>query len=64
MPTTISLASRHMNAWRIEGAAARTSYLDFAAVAGFAVTGLLLSLAFASLFPISADIAFLMASFS
>jgi hypothetical protein len=62
MPTTIPLASRYANPELMEGATAKTLNLDFVVVAAFAVAGLSLALAFAALFPISADMAFLMAS--
>lgn len=64
MPTTLPLASRHMDAGLGQGAAANTSNLDLLVIAVFAATGLLLSLAFASLFPISTGVASLMASVS
>lgn len=60
MPTTIPMTSRHLNPVLDQGVTTQTSNLDFVVVAAFAVTGLLLSLAFASLFPLSADLAFLL----
>lgn len=64
MPTTIPLVSRPMSPALMRGATANASNLDFVAVAVFAITGLLLTLAFASLLPVSADVAFFMASVS
>jgi hypothetical protein len=64
MPTTIPLASRCITPGLAQATLAQTSNLDFVLVAAFAVTGLLLSFAFAWHFPISTDVAPLMASVS
>jgi hypothetical protein len=64
MPTTIPLASRCVPPGLAQATPAETSNLDFVVVAAFSVAGLLLSFAFASHFPISADLASLMASVS
>jgi len=63
MPTTLPLRSPHVDAWLGQSAPTKTSNLDFVAVVAFATAGLLLSLAFAALFPIS-EVASLMASVS
>lgn len=64
MPTTIPLASRYIDPELVQGAPAKTSNLDFAVVVAFAAAGLLLSVAFAALFPISTGVAALVASAS
>lgn len=64
MPTTIPLVSRNVNVRLVRGAAAGTSSLDFIIVVAFAAIGLLLTIGFGSLCPLSAQTAALMSSVS
>jgi hypothetical protein len=64
MPTTIPLVSSDVNIELVRGGSARTPNLDFIVIAVFALIGVLLTLGFASLFPLSADMAALMSSVS
>lgn len=64
MPTTIPLVSRDVNVELVQGAAARTPSRDFIIIAAFSAIGLLLTIGFALLFPLSAEMAALMSSVS
>lgn len=64
MPTTIPVVSPGVNIGLARDAAASTPSLDFIIVAAFSVIGLLLTVAFALLFPLLAEMAGLMSSVS
>jgi hypothetical protein len=64
MPTTIPLVPRDVSIGLVRGAAASTPSLDFVIVVTISVIGLLLTVGFARLFPLSADVAALMSSVS
>jgi hypothetical protein len=64
MPTTIPLVSRDVNIGLVRGAASATLNADFILIAAFCVIGLALTVGFASLFPLSAQVAALMAAAS
>ena len=62
MPTSIFLVSSSVNIGQVPDVAALTPSLDFIIVAAFSVVGLLLTLGFAWLFPLSANMAALISS--
>lgn len=62
MPTTIPLGFRDVNVELVRGVSATMSTPDFVIVAAFSGIGLLLSVAFASLFPLSSSAAALLLS--
>jgi hypothetical protein len=64
MPTTIPLVSRDVNIGLVRSDAVRTSNLDFILIAAFCVIGLALTIGFASLLPLSTQMAALMAAAS